>query len=185
MKNILLVIAGPSGVGKGTLVGRLLKSDEFALSVSCTTRAPRTGEKHGKSYFFLSKEEFLKRIEEGDFLEYNEHFGNYYGTPKSFVEEQLKEKTVILEIDVVGALNVKKHYPAAVLVMITPPSREALFERLKGRGAENDEEIQRRVARSEFELGESEKFDYTVENAELDEAERHLREIINQEKNRD
>ena len=185
MKNILLVITGPSGVGKGTLVNRLLKSDEFALSISCTTRKPRVGEEHGKAYFFISKEEFLKRVEEGDFLEYDEHFGNFYGTPKSFVEEQLREKTVILEIDVVGALNVKKHYPAAVIVMITPPSREVLFKRLKGRGTEDEAEIKRRLARAEYELGESPKFDYLVENAELEQAEKHLREIINQEKNRD
>ena len=127
----------------------------------------------------------MRRIEEGDFLEYDEHFKHYYGTPKSFVEEQLKEKTVILEIDVVGALNVKKRYPAAVLVIITPPSKEALYERLRGRGAEDEEEIERRVARADYELGESDKFDYVVENAELDEAEKRLREIINQEKNRD
>ena len=119
MKHSLVVVSGPSGVGKGTIVKTLVKRREDVVeSVSCTTRAPREGERHGREYFFLSKEEFLKRVDEGDFLEYDEHFGNYYGTPKSFVKEMLESKSVILEIDVVGALNAKKVFPECVLVMI-------------------------------------------------------------------
>ena len=109
MRNVLIVISGPSGVGKGTLVKLLLEEDPtLALSVSCTTRPPRKGERNGRDYYFIEKEEFLSRIRENDFLEYDEHFGNYYGTPRSFVERQLKEKSVVLEIDVVGALNAKR-----------------------------------------------------------------------------
>ena len=109
MEHRLYIISGPSGVGKGTLVKELLKLDEnLALSISCTTRKPRAGEKDGVDYFFLTRDEFLRRVEADGFLEYDEHFGNYYGTPKDFVREQMKEKSVILEIDVVGALNVQK-----------------------------------------------------------------------------
>ena len=108
MRNVLMVVSGPSGVGKGTLVKTMIKRREDVVeSVSCTTRAPREGEVNGREYFFLSKEEFARRIEEGDFLEYDEHFGNYYGTPKSFVKETLKTKSVIMEIDVVGGFLAK------------------------------------------------------------------------------
>ena len=111
MKGKLLAVSGPSGVGKGTIVKTLIgRREDIVESVSCTTRSPRAGEVHGREYFFLSKDEFQKRIQEGDFLEYDEHFGNFYGTPKSFVREMLKSKSVILEIDVVGALNAKKRF---------------------------------------------------------------------------
>ena len=112
MRNVLMVVSGPSGVGKGTLVKRLCaERNDVALSVSCTTRAPRDGEVHGREYYFISKDEFLRRIEDGDFLEYDEHFGNFYGTPISFVYEQLKTRSVVLEIDVVGGKNAKKAFP--------------------------------------------------------------------------
>ena len=113
MKNLLIVLSGPSGVGKGTIVNELLKRGNYALSVSCTTRSPREGETDGKSYFFISKEEFLKNIREGGFLEYSVHFENYYGTPKKFVENRLEESDVILEIEVDGALSVKRAIPEA------------------------------------------------------------------------
>ena len=114
MKTVLMAISGPSGVGKGTIVKEFLKRrNDVGVSVSCTTRAPRAGEIDGKDYFFISREEFLRRKDEGDFLEWDEHFGNFYGTPKSFVEEQLKTKSLILEIDVVGALNAKNIFPIA------------------------------------------------------------------------
>ncbi len=179
MKNRLMVVSGPSGVGKGTLVKKLVKKrSDVVESVSCTTRAPREGEVHGREYYFLTKQDFLRRVEEQDFLEYDEHFGNYYGTPKSFVQETLKEKSVILEIDVVGALNAKKAFPDCVLVMVVPPSKETLFERLKGRNSETDEEIQSRLARLDYELSQKDKYDYVVINDDLDKALAALENIL-------
>ena len=171
MKHKLMVVSGPSGVGKGTIVKTLIKRrSDVVESVSCTTRAPREGETHGKEYFFLTKEEFLERLEKQDFLEYDEHFGNYYGTPISFVEETLKTKSVILEIDVVGALNVKKRLPEAVLVMILPPSVEELKRRLEGRETETAEQIKNRLSRLEYELSQKEKYDFVVINDDLEQA---------------
>lgn len=171
MKHKLMVVSGPSGVGKGTIVKTLIKRrSDVVESVSCTTRAPREGETHGKEYFFLTKAEFLERLEKQDFLEYDEHFGNYYGTPISFVEETLKTKSVILEIDVVGALNVKKRLPEAVLVMIVPPSVEELKRRLEGRETETAEQIRNRLSRLEYELSQREKYDFVVVNDDLERA---------------
>jgi len=179
MKHSLLVVSGPSGVGKGTLVKALkAKRKDVVESVSCTTRAPREGEVHGREYYFLSKEEFLSRVQADDFLEYDEHFGNFYGTPKSFVKEQLKEKSVILEIDVNGALNAKKAFPESKLVMIVPPSEEELKNRLTGRGSETEEEIENRLKRLEFELAQKDKYDYVIVNDELDKALLALEEIL-------
>ena len=182
MRNVLMVVSGPSGVGKGTLVKRLIKEREDVVeSVSCTTREPRAGEIHGREYYFLSKEEFFRRIQEGDFLEYDEHFGNFYGTPKSFVREMLKSKSVILEIDVVGALNAKKAFPECLLVMISPPSLEELARRLKNRNTETDEEIQNRLARLEYELSQSNQYDYVIVNDELEKAIAELESILDRE----
>lgn len=179
MKNKLLVISGPSGVGKGTLVKAIkARRADVAESISCTTRAPREGETHGKEYFFLTKEEFLRRIEERDFLEYDEHFGNYYGTPKSFVLEMLKTKSVILEIDVVGALNTKKAIPESVLIMIAPPSVEELKRRLVGRGTETEEAIKNRLSRLEYELSQQDKYDYVVVNDDLEKALQEIENIL-------
>ncbi|MBE5751439.1 MAG: guanylate kinase [Clostridiales bacterium] len=183
MKNILMVVSGPSGVGKGTLVKTLIKRRaDVVESVSCTTRAPREGEVHGREYYFLDKAEFLKRIQENDFLEYDEHFGNFYGTPKSFVQEELKEKSVILEIDVVGALNAKKAFPDCVLVMIAPPSVAELKKRLQGRGTETDEQIENRLSRLEYELSQKDKYDFVVVNDELERALQELEDIIDKAK---
>ena len=183
MKNILMVVSGPSGVGKGTLVKTLIKRRaDVVESVSCTTRAPREGEVHGREYYFLDKAEFLKRIQENDFLEYDEHFGNFYGTPKSFVQEKLKEKSVILEIDVVGALNAKKAFPDCVLVMIAPPSVAELKKRLQGRGTETDEQIENRLSRLEYELSQKDKYDFVVVNDELERALQELEDIIDKTK---
>ena len=184
MKNILFVISGPSGVGKGTMVKRLASKGELAFSVSCTTRAPREGEIDGVHYFFLSEEEFLKRAANNEFLEYDNHFGNYYGTLRSFVEEKLKNESVILDLDVVGALNLKRAYPEAVLVMLLPPDKEALKERLIHRHSETPEQIADRLARVDYELSLKDRFDYTVLNDKADEAEQQLREIYLQEKNK-
>ncbi len=185
MRNILLAISGPSGVGKGTLVRLLMKEDKnLVTSVSCTTRAPRAGEVDGRDYFFLSKEEFSRRIQERDFLEYDEHFGNFYGTPRSFVEEQLKEKSVILEIDVVGALNAKKLLPQTVLIMIAPPSLKVLCARLSGRGSESEEQVKERLQRVEYELKKQNEYDYVVVNDDLQLAKKRLQEIILAERNK-
>ena len=179
MKGVLVVVSGPSGVGKGTIVKTLVKKrSDIVESVSCTTRSPRVGEVHGREYYFLSEEEFKRRIRENDFLEYDEHFGNYYGTPKSFVREALKEKSVILEIDVVGALNAKKAFPQSVLVMIAPPSVEELKRRLVGRGTETEEEIARRLSRLEYELSHKEQYDIVVVNDDLERALQELENIL-------
>ena len=171
MKHILMAVSGPSGAGKGTIVKTIIgKREDIVESVSCTTRAPRAGEVDGKAYFFLSKEEFARRIQENDFLEYDEHFGNFYGTPKSFVAETLKTKSVIMEIDVVGALNAKKIFPETVLVMVVPPSIEELKRRLKGRNSETDEQIENRLSRMEYELSHKDEYDYVIVNDNLEQA---------------
>ena len=179
MKNKLLVISGPSGVGKGTIV-KAIKSrrNDVVESISCTTRLPREGETHGKEYFFLTKEEFLQRIDGDDFLEYDEHFGNYYGTPKSFVLETLKTKSVIMEIDVVGSLCAKQQLPQCKLVMIVPPSMAELRRRLKGRGTETDEQIENRLSRIEYEISQQDKYDYVIVNEDLETAIAEVESII-------
>lgn len=185
-RGVLAVISGPSGVGKGTIVSLLLqRNGSTALSVSCTTRAPREGEVDGKNYFFISREKFLNMIEEGGFLEYSEHFDNLYGTPKFFVEEKLKTGDVILEIEVDGALNVKKVYPDAVLIMVAPPSREELVKRLKGRGTEAEEVILKRLARADYELSMSDKYDYVVINDDLEQAVEKINQIMESERKGD
>lgn len=179
MKHVLVAVSGPSGVGKGTIVKTLVKRREDVVeSVSCTTREPRLGEVHGKEYFFLKREEFLRRIDEDDFLEYDEHFGNYYGTPKSFVKEMLERKSVILEIDVVGALNAKKAFPDCKLVMIVPPSLEELKRRLVSRNTETTEEVEKRLARLEYELSHKDKYDYVIVNDDLETAIKALEDVI-------
>lgn len=184
MRHILMAVSGPAGVGKGTIVKTIIaKRDDVVESVSCTTRKPRAGEIDGKHYFFISKEEFLRRIEEKDFLEYDEHFGNYYGTPRSFVEETLKTKSVILEIDVVGSLNVKKEFPELVLVMIAPPSVEELKRRLIGRGSEDEESLKTRLARLDYELAQRDKYDYYIVNDDLDTAIAEVEAILDDEGN--
>ena len=185
----LFVISGPSGVGKGTLVKLLLEEDSsLALSVSCTTRQPRAGEREGKEYFFLSKEEFLRRRDENGFLEWDEHFGNFYGTPKPFVLEMLKERSVILEIDVRGAMQVRETLKGSgispVLIMIAPPNEEALIDRLEGRASESEEELKTRLDRARYELSKSVDYDYLLVNDELDAAKNRLKDIIETEKSK-
>ena len=184
MRNILLVLSGPSGVGKGTIVNYLLEEDKnLVKSVSCTTRAPREGEENGREYFFISEREFRSRIQENDFLEYDEHFGNYYGTPRSFVERQLKDRSVILEIDVVGALNAKRLMPdKTVLVMVTPPSMEELENRLSERGSESEEQKRDRLQRVRYELEQAHLYDYVLVNDDSRQTKIKIQEIIRREK---
>ncbi len=182
MRNVLVVISGPSGVGKGTIANIIKDDCNMALSISCTTRAPREGEIDGKSYFFIKKEEFLSKISTNSFLEYSEHFENYYGTPRDFVLEKLKTQDVLLEIDVNGGLAVKKAFPDAVLIMITPPSIEELKNRLIGRGTETLEKIEKRISRVKYELEKKTEYDYVVINNVLKDAVDDVKDIINKEK---
>ena len=182
MKNLLLVFSGPSGVGKGTVVKQLLKKGNYALSVSCTTRAPREGEIDGKDYFFIGKDEFLNLIESGGFLEYSNHFENYYGTPKKFVKDKLEKSDVILEIEVDGALQAKKSYPDAVLIMLLPPSVDELRSRLVKRGAESAEKIEKRIKRMEYEVSKKNEYDYVVINDDLKLTVAEIERIIERER---
>lgn len=182
MKNLLIVLSGPSGVGKGTIVNKLLQDGGYSLSVSCTTRPPRVGEVDGKAYFFITKEKFSEMIVQGGFLEYSNHFENFYGTPKGFVTEQLKTHDVILEIEVDGALQVKKAHPEALLIMILPPDEAALIARLKGRGTESDEKIAARVDRMRYEASKKHLYDFIVVNDDLNTAVAEIKSIIKSRK---
>ena len=149
-KGLLLVISGFSGAGKGTVMKRLLElHDEYSLSISATTRKPREGEADGREYFFKTVEEFEKMIAEDALIEHAQYVGNYYGTPKAYVEEQLdKGNNVILEIEIQGAMNIKRMFPDAVLMFITPPSAAELEKRLRGRGTEDETTIKARLSRA-------------------------------------
>ncbi|HIE08933.1 MAG TPA: guanylate kinase [Armatimonadetes bacterium] len=183
-KGMILVISGPSGVGKGTLRERLLKRfPSMRRSISVTTRRPRPGEVHGRDYFFVSREEFQRMIGEGKFLEWAWVFDELYGTPAGWVEEQLSSGVdVLLEIDVQGAFQVKEKKPDAVLVFIAPPSWEELERRLRKRHTEDEEEVRRRlkVARREVEMAP--RYDYVVVNDDLDQAAYELECIVVAEK---
>ena len=148
--GILIVVSGFSGSGKGTIMKELLKRyDNYALSISATTRAPREGETDGREYFFKTREEFEKMIAKEELIEYAEYVNNYYGTPRAYVEEQLTAgKDVILEIEIQGALKVKKKFPDTLLLFVTPPSAEELRKRLIGRGTETMEVIEQRMQRA-------------------------------------
>ena len=172
----LIVISGPAGAGKGTVVKELLKDDDIRLSVSATTRQPRGKERNGVEYHFLSVEEFEKMIAEDGFIEYARYVDNYYGSPKKPVEQWLSEgKNVILEIEVQGGLQVMEKYPGVLSIFILPPSMEELERRLRGRGTESEEVIQKRMAQAEKEMRYKDKYRYNVVN---DVAERAADEVL-------
>jgi len=181
MEGLLVVISGPSGAGKGTVV-KALPSD-YALSISATTRSPRPGETHGKEYFFVSKNELEKMQAEDDLLEYAEYAGNFYGTPRKYVEEQISMgKIVILEIEVVGALQVKEKLPEAVLIFIVPPTLAELERRLVGRNTEEADVVEYRLNRAVEEVGLVSTYDYLVVNDNIPDAVRKIKTIVNAEK---
>lgn len=179
-KGILIVVSGFAGVGKGTLMKRLVQNyDNYALSVSMTTRSPRPGEENGRDYFFVTKEEFEKKIADKGMIEHACYCGNYYGTPKFYVEEQIAAgKDVILEIEIQGAMKVKKQFPEAVLVYVLPPSAAELEARLRGRATETEEKIRERLNRAAAESEGLEKYDYIIVNDDLDECEKRLHGIL-------
>lgn len=185
-KGFLLVISGPSGVGKGTVLHDLMNTQKnLVYSVSVTTRKQRSGEIEGVSYFFKTHEEFEKMIEEDKFLEYAKVHDNYYGTPKEFVEEKINEgKIVILEIDVQGALNVKKNIDNGVYIFLAPPSLSELKNRIVNRGTETESDINLRMSNAKKELSYIKNYDYLVVNDHLNSAINLVNEIINAEKHR-
>lgn len=179
-EGILIVISGFSGAGKGTLVKRLMDEYEnYALSISMTTRKPRDGEIDGKSYFFVSKEDFEQKIKGDGFLEYASYCENYYGTPKAYVEQQLKcGKDVILEIEVQGALQIKEKYPNALLLFVTPPGADILYNRLVSRQTETQDVIMKRMQTAAKEAAFMERYDYIVVNDDLDTCVKDTHEMI-------
>lgn len=175
----LFILSGPSGAGKGTICKGLLAETDVELSVSMTTRKPRVGEVDGVSYYFATKEEFLRKIDADGFLEYAEVYGNYYGTPKAPVIEKLSAGIdVILEIDMQGALKVKENYPDGVFIFILPPSMAELRKRLTGRGTETAEAIELRLGETLKELSYIDKYDYCVVNGKLEEAVARVKAIV-------
>ncbi len=183
-KGILTVVSGFSGAGKGTIMKELLKrhSDTYALSISATTRNPRPGETDGVEYFFRTREEFEQMIAEDALIEYAQYVGNYYGTPKAYVEEQLLAgKNVILEIEIQGALKVKEKFPDALLLFVTPPSAEELKNRLVGRGTETMDVVMSRLNRANEEAEGIEQYDYLVINDVLEDAVEEVHQIIQNE----
>jgi guanylate kinase len=183
-RGLLVIISGPSGVGKGTIRKALFEipGHNFCYSVSMTTRKPREGEIDGQDYFFVSREEFEKRIKENGFLEYAEFVGEYYGTPMDYIDKQMAlGKEVIVEIEVQGALQVQERLPEAVFVFIVPPSKKALVERLENRGTDTKEKISKRIAKAEKEYTLAYKYDYIVVNDEVRNAADRIYAIIRAE----
>ena len=182
-EGLKLILSGPSGSGKGTIVKELIKDDHFVLSISATTRKPRLGEEHGIHYFFKTTEEFEEMIAKEELLEYANFCNNYYGTPKAFINETIESgKDIILEIEVQGAMQAKSAYPDAILIFIMPPTFEELQSRLVGRGTESKEVIEARLKRAEEELLLYKEYDYIVINDNLEDAVTAIKHIVRAEK---
>ena len=181
-KGVLLIISGPSGSGKGTIVEQLVSELGYCVSISATTRNPRPNEKDGIHYFFKTKEEFEKMIDNGELLEHAAFCGNYYGTPKKYVEEQLESgKNIILEIEVQGALQVKKKVPDAVFIFLTPPDLDELQDRLVGRGTDSAEVIAQRIEKAKEEIAMMREYDYAIVNDEVPLAAERVKRVIEAE----
>ncbi|MCX7876960.1 MAG: guanylate kinase [Melioribacteraceae bacterium] len=182
-KPKLFVFSAPSGSGKTTIVKDVLKSfPDFVFSISATTRKRRTSEKNGVDYFFISEEEFLNKINNNEFVEWEKFYDYYYGTLKSQIEENIKNGlNTVFEVDVKGALSIKNYYPDAVLIFIAPPSIEELKQRLINRNTETEEDLKKRIERAEMELSFKDKFDYVVSNSDLEIAKKKVKEIIENE----
>ena len=184
MANKLFVISGASGVGKSTVLRQVMAArPDLRFSVSATTRDIREGEVDGESYYFVSKDKFLDMIEKNEFLEYDAHMDNYYGTPKGQLEEKLQKGSVILDIEPNGAFNVRREKADAVLIFIAPPSLAELERRLRGRGDTSEEQIQIRQARVAWEMEQSEQYDYVVVNDRVENCAREILKIIAREAN--
>lgn len=178
-KGRLFVISGASGVGKSTVLKRVMaERKDLTFSVSATTRAPRPGEVDGESYYFVTKEQFEAMIARGEFLEYDAHMANYYGTPAAQAEEKMKKGSVILDIEPNGAFNVRKAMPDAVLIFIAPPSLEELQNRLAGRGDTSPEQMKLRLERSVWEMEQSKNYDYIVINDQVEACAAEILKII-------
>lgn len=182
---LIIIVSAPSGSGKTTIVDRLIGEVEgLERSISYTTRAPRDGEAEGKDYFFITSDEFLKKIDEGAFLEWEDNFGNYYGTARETVDRSIeKGRDVILSIDVKGAKKVKKMYPESVSVFIMPPSREELEARLKTRDTDEEEQVNLRLKESKKEIASSEEYDYLIVNEDLEKAVSDMKQVVATERN--
>ena len=178
-KGKLFVISGASGVGKSTVLAKVMEArKDLTFSVSATTRAPRPGETDGVSYFFVSKEKFLDMIVKGEFLEYDDHMDHYYGTPKAQLEEKLSRGHVLLDIEPNGAFVVKHARPDAQLIFVAPPSVEELEKRLRSRGDTSEEQIQKRLGRSQWEMEQGKKYDHYVINDQVDACAEEILKII-------
>ena len=182
MKNFkkLIIITGPSGVGKGTVVKELLdRNKDIWLSISATTRNPRIGEKDGENYYFISDERFKDMIDKKDFLEWAQFAGNYYGTPLSTVNEKIEKGfIVLLEIEVEGAKQIKEKFPEALSIFLLPPSKAELEKRIRNRGTEKEEAIDRRLSRADYEIASSDEFDFVLTNHDVDETVKGVFKII-------
>ena len=182
MKNLkkLIIITGPSGVGKGTVVKKILaKEKNIWLSISATTRKPRVGEKDGESYYYITDKKFKDMIDKNEFLEWAQFAGNYYGTPLTTVNEKIENGwIVLLEIEVEGAKQIKAKFPEALSIFLLPPSIEELEKRIRNRGTEKEEAINRRLSRANYEIASSDEFDFVLTNHDVDKTVKTILKII-------